>query len=254
MQHVLNDGCGVIVPIAPDANVVANTCRNGANFGVDPATNAKGSGTILDQGSSSPTVLPDGSILFGVITNYNGARGHMLKYDAQGNFQGAYDFGWDTTPAVWQHDDTYSIVIKDNHYATGLYCNSVNPACATLPDGPFYITQLDADLQPEWKFKSTNTQSCSRAANGSISCVDDHPGGFEWCINMPAIDSSGNVYANSEDGNLYVLPQGNTGEFTTPKAKIFLNLALGAAYTPLSIGPDGKIYTQNDGHLFVVGN
>jgi len=33
-----------------------------------------------------------------------------------------------------------------------------------------------------------------------------------------------------------------------------LQLALGAAYTPLTIGPDGKIYTQNDGHLFVVGN
>jgi hypothetical protein len=27
-----------------------------------------------------------------------------------------------------------------------------------------------------------------------------------------------------------------------------------AAYTPLSIGQDGKIHTQNDGHLIVVGN
>jgi hypothetical protein len=33
-----------------------------------------------------------------------------------------------------------------------------------------------------------------------------------------------------------------------------LKLALDAAYTPLSIGSDGKIYTQNDGHLFVIGN
>jgi hypothetical protein len=32
-----------------------------------------------------------------------------------------------------------------------------------------------------------------------------------------------------------------------------LNLAIGAAYTPLSIGSDGKIYTQNDGELFVAG-
>jgi hypothetical protein len=51
-----------------------------------------------------------------------------------------------------------------------------------------------------------------------------------------------------------VLPQGHSGIFTTPAANLFLNLALGAAYTPLSIGADGKIYTQNDGHLFVVGN
>jgi len=35
--------------------------------------------------------------------------------------------------------------------------------------------------------------------------------------------------------------------------RIFLNLAIGAAYTPLSLSRDGKIYTENDGHLFVVG-
>jgi len=34
---------------------------------------------------------------------------------------------------------------------------------------------------------------------------------------------------------------------------IFLNQALGVAYTPLSLGPDGRIYTENDGILFAVG-
>ena len=255
MQHLLADGCGVIVPIAPTSNPTqANSCRNGSNVGVDPTTNAMGSASIIDEGSSSPTVLPDGSILFGAITNYNGARGHMFKFDAQGAFQGAFDFGWDTTPAVWQHGGTYSIVIKDNHYATGLYCNALNPVCQTLPDGPYYITQLNPSLQVEWQFKSTNTQSCHKNSDGSLSCVNDHPGGFEWCINMPAVDSAGNVFANSEDGNLYVIAQGSTGVFTTPASHLFLNLAIGAAYTPLSIGADGKLYTQNDGHLFVVGN
>ena len=38
------------------------------------------------------------------------------------------------------------------------------------------------------------------------------------------------------------------------RGSVFTNLALGAAYTPLAIGPDGKIYTQNDGHLFVIGS
>jgi hypothetical protein len=37
------------------------------------------------------------------------------------------------------------------------------------------------------------------------------------------------------------------------KQKIFQQLAIGAAYTPASLGGDGKVYTQNDGHLFVVG-
>ena len=254
MQNVLNDGCGVIVPIAPTSTTVANNCRNGANLGVDPTTNAPGSANIVDQGSSSPTVLPDGSILFGALNSYNGQRGHLFKFDAQGNFQSAFDFGWDSTPAIWQHNGTYSIVIKDNHYETGLYCSFNNPACAPLPDGPYYITQLNPSMQVKWQFQSTNTQSCHRNADGSLSCVSDHPNGFEWCINMPAVDSNGTVYANSEDGNIYVIPQGHTGVFTAPQSKLFLNLAIGAAYTPLSIGPDGKLYTQNDGHLFVVGN
>jgi hypothetical protein len=55
------------------------------------------------------------------------------------------------------------------------------------------------------------------------------------------IDLAGNVYANSEDGNLYVIQQGGS-----PLNHIFLNQAIGAAYTPLSLGPDGRIYTEND--------
>ncbi|MGC1581414.1 MAG: hypothetical protein WA766_08020, partial [Candidatus Acidiferrales bacterium] len=61
-------------------------------------------------------------------------------------------------------------------------------------------------------------------------------------------------YVNSEDGNAYELPQGNTGVFKVATSKIFLNSAVGAAYTPLSLGIDGKIYTQNNGQLFVAGN
>ena len=54
-----------------------------------------------------------------------------MKFDSLGNFQGAFDFGWDSTPAIYVHGGTYSIVIKDNHYAT---------------NGPYYITQLNPNL------------------------------------------------------------------------------------------------------------
>jgi len=183
----------------------------------------------------------------------------LLKFDPNGNFLSSYDFGWDYTPGVYPHGDTYSVVVKDNHYGVpGLYCSDNSPICQPIPDGPFYISQLDANLNVEWHFQSTNTESCTRNSDGSITCTSDHPNGFEWCINMPAIDSNGVVYVNSEDGNLYSIAQPPTIDpsviLTQPQANIFLNLALGAAYTPLSIGPDGKIYTQNNGHLFVVGN
>jgi hypothetical protein len=240
LQNRLSDGCGVIVPIGP-TNSTPNACRLGANPGVDPTTNAMGSGQVIDQASSSPTVLPDGTIVYGAITMYNAVRGHLFHFDAAGNYLGAYDFGWDSTPAVYTHDGTFSIVLKDNHYDAPLYCFFDSPICQTLPPGPYYITQLDPNLKIEWQFQNTTVDA-------------DHPNGYEWCINMPAVDMDGNVFVNSEDGNIYELPQGNSGIFKTPTGKMFLNKAIGAAYTPLSIGPDGKLYTQNDGIMFAVGN
>jgi hypothetical protein len=195
LQRRLKDGCGVIVPIAPlsDPNQ-PNSCRTGTTLGVDPVTNDLGSGFVIDQSSSSPTVLPDGGILFGANTNYNGARGHLFKFDANGSFLGAYDFGWDTTPAVYTHSGTYSIVIKDNRYPGGLYCSANNPICQPLPEGPYYITQLNPNLQVEWSFQSTNTESCQRDPDGSVSCTPNtNPNGFEWYVNAPVVDQNGVV-------------------------------------------------------------
>lgn len=242
MQNRLTDGCGVLLVIAPPNNIATpNSCRNGTTVGFDPTTNANGSATVADEASASPTVLPDGSVVFGATDNYNFSRGHLFHFDAQGNYLNAFTFGWDSTPAVYAHNGTYSIVIKDNHYPGPAYCGFNNPVCFSLPPGPYNISQVDANMNIEWSFKSTTIDN-------------QHPNGYEWCINMPAIDMNGNVYVNSEDGNIYELPQGNHGVFVMPAGKKFLDIALGAAYTPLSVGNDGKLYTQNNGRLFVLGN
>jgi hypothetical protein len=110
------------------------------------------------------------------------------------------------------------------------------------------VRQLNRDLVSEWSFQNTNSDSCSRLGDGTITCTPDHPSGFEWCVNAPAVDANGVVYANSEDGNLYAIGQGGV-----LNQRIFQQLALGAAYTPASLDSQGRIYTQNDGHLFVVG-
>jgi hypothetical protein len=251
LRDHLNDGCGVLLPIGGPGG-----CRAGAHLGVDPEINGLGPGRVLDDGSSSPTVAPDGSVVFGTYTRYNWAQGHLMKFSSTGQFQGAYEFGWDITPGIYSHDGTYSIVTKDNHYGgVGSYCDveSICPSdrTATHPNYPeeYFITQLNSAMGVEWKFRNTNTLSCSRDANGNVTCVNDHPNGFEWCVNAMATDSNGVTYANSEDGNLYAINQGGT-----LKQNIFQQLAVGAAYTPASIGRDGRIYTQNAGHLFVVGN
>jgi hypothetical protein len=83
---------------------------------------------------------------------------------------------------------------------------------------------------------------------GSVTCVADHPHGVEFCVNHIAVDGDGVVYANGEDGVLSAISQGGG-----LKGSLFLDSALGAAYTPLSLGPDGTIYTQDLGHLIAVG-
>jgi outer membrane protein assembly factor BamB len=157
-------------------------------------------------------VAPDGSVLYGANSNESGGRGDLMQFSVSGNYLTSYDFGWDETPAIYVHGGTYSIIIKDNYYGAG----------------PYYITQLNSNLGIEWQFKS--------------------PTSHEWCVNAPAVDRNGTVYANSEDGNVYVIKQGGT-----LKGKIFLKKSIGAAYTPIAIGRDGKLYTENDGHMFVLG-
>jgi hypothetical protein len=261
----LTDGCND--PASPNPSSVLSLdgqpggCRdlgpegNAVTRGRDPATNRRGGGRVLDDASSTPTIAPDGSVLYGAYNRYNYAQGHMMHFSATGQFLGFFGFGWDTTPAIYPHDGTYSIVIKNNHYGgLGSYCN--DPAIcpedrnATNPSSPeeYFVSQLSPAMTLEWTFKNTNTQSCSRNSDGSITCVSDHPNSFEWCVNMPVVDVSGTVYANSEDGNVFAIEQGGI-----LKQKLFQQLALGAAYTPTSLGSDGRIYSQNAGHLFVVG-
>jgi hypothetical protein len=251
LRDRFHDGCNVLIP----PTGTPGGCRAGAHDGVDPAENRPGAGRVIEDSTASPVVAPDGSVLFGTYTGYNYAQGHLMHFSASGAYLGAYRFGWDTTPAIYRHDGTYSVVLKDNQYSGGSYCDddtfcppdrtANNPA---YPEA-YYITQLASDLTVEWRWQNTNTLSCTRDASGHVSCVSDHPAGFEWCINDAAVDPHGVVYANSEDGNLYTIRQGGI-----LRDNLFLELALGAAYTPLSIDEDGKIYTENDGHLFVVGN
>jgi len=258
MRERMHDGCGVSISQGGSlpANGAPGGCRAGANFGVDPATNRPGGGRIVDDQSSTVAVAPDGSLYFGAFTRYNYDQGHLMHFDANGNFLGSYRFGWDVTPGFYGHGNTYSVVIKDNQYGgVGSYCNDPrycpDDRDAVSPDYPeaYFVTQLNKNLNVEWRYQNTNTLSCTRDANGNVTCVSDHPSGFEWCVNAFVIDANGTIYANSEDGNLYAINQGGA-----LRQKIFQQLALGAAYTPTSMDNLGRIYSQNAGHLFVAGN
>jgi hypothetical protein len=250
---LLNDGCNNDTGTFPGSRLPANGqpggCRLGSTPGVDPAQNVRPAARVIDQSSSVPSVSPDGSfVLYGAYTRYNYARGQLMKFrTSDGVFQAAYDFGWDSTPPITA--DGASTVIKDNHYDAGSYCNDPT-FCPAAPPGPYYMTQLStangpvvsgvATLTPQWRFQNTSTDAT-------------HNNGFEWCINATAIDANNIVYANSEDGSIYAI-YGSGPRAGTLRDKHFLRLAIGAAYTPLAIAADGRIYTENDGHMFVLSN
>jgi outer membrane protein assembly factor BamB len=247
MRDRFNDGCNVLIP----PNGTTGGCRSGARTGVDPADNTPGAGRVDDDSTSSPVVAPDGSIYYGAFTGYNYSQGHLMHFSASGDYLGAYRFGWDITPAIWSHNGTYSVIMKENHYNVGSYCDDPNvcpPGRTAADPEQYFITRLSPSLDIEWQFKATNTRSCERLSDGSIDCVIDHPNGFEWCVNAPAVDSNGVTYVNSEDGFVYAIDASGH-----QIGSLFLQLAIGAAYTPLSIDSKGRIYAQNAGHLFVVG-
>ncbi|MBF5042429.1 hypothetical protein FGE12_08455 [Aggregicoccus sp. 17bor-14] len=227
LRDLFDDGCGVTV----------EGCRSGATKGVDPNTNQRPAARVNDSSTASPVVLPDGHVLYGSYSGYNGSRGHLIKFNGKsGEVMGFYGFGWDITPAVWWHDDTYSILLKDNHYAN-------------LPaDEEFFITQLSRDLQVEWQHKANNPKVCERGADGQVTCQTVEGDGQEWCINAPAVDKNGTVHVASEDGNLYQIAQGGQ-----EKARAFLQRSLRSGYTPTVLDAQGRIYSMNAGHLFVYG-
>ena len=255
LRNRLNDGCGISEPIGNPGGANANGgCNTGATFGFDPEINGPPPARAIDDSSSTPTVAPDGSVFYGAYTAYNFAQGHLMHFSANGDFLNSFNFGWDSTVAIYPHNGTYSVVMKNNHYAGGSYCGDPNwcPVARTSADllGPesFFVTQFDPNLNIQWTFQNTNTQSCTRNADGSITCVSDHPNGFEWCVNAPLVDATGVVFANSEDGNLYAIAQGGT-----LVQRLFQNAALGAAYTPASFDASGRVYSENNGMIFVAG-
>lgn len=228
LRNRFHDGCNVYLP----PNGADGGCPAGTATGVDPWENQPGSGRVIDLSTASPVVAPDGSVIYGAYTLYNGEQGHLMHFTADGTYlDHAYPFGWDTTPAIWQHDGTYSLVTKENHYVGDLYS-----------DPGDFVSQLDPQFQLQWRYRNPSRTICRDSG-----CVDEEFG-FEWCVNAPAIDAQGTVYVNAEDGILYALGQGGV-------LLDHLSLAgpLGAAYTPLAVDAQGRVYAQTGGHLYAVG-
>ena len=142
---------------------------------------------------------------------------------------------------------TYSIVTKDNHYGgLGSYC-----------DERCFCPRPTASIPPIPR--RTSSRSSTPPCTSSGASEHEHaelparcgrkrdlrqrtPARVRVVRERVRHRRNGVVYANSEDGNLYAISQGGT-----LKQEIFQQLAIGAAYTPTSIGTDGRIYRKTPG-------
>jgi hypothetical protein len=218
--------------VAPDGTVYIGSTRGNAPgwlVAVNPdlslkwmastASDPNHQANLIDLSTSSPMVAPDGRIYYGGHNGNGLSQGYMYEFSPDGQFLAYFDFGWDTTPAIFPDPDGdpthYYLVQKYNRYG----------------DGRYWVTALDPNTNPMtivWQWELV---------------------GNEFCINAPAVDQTGAVYVLGEDGYLYRIAWGAQNV-----TRVFLDRAISAAYTPVSLGPDGTVYALNNGKVFVVGS
>jgi subtilisin family serine protease len=222
----------------------------------DPATN--NNADLPDDGTSSPTVGPDGDVYFGVLENpfpNNHDRGWLLHFSGDLSVQkptGA--FGWDDTATIvpaslvpsYTGTSSYLLMTKYNNYASISGGNGHNRVAILDPNA--------TQLEPETGYPNQPVMKEILTILGPTpdpSYDVTYPGAVhEWCINNAVVDPFTKcVLVNSEDGILYRWDL-TTNTFTQ---QVTLTAGIGEAYTPTIVGKDGTVYAVNNAKLFAVG-
>lgn len=231
-----------------DVDAAAGVTQTAVFYGTDVYASAKG---IYDDGTSSPTVGPDGDVYYGVLESNAPAhnfRGWLLHFDsALSRAKTPGSFGWDDTASIvpasmvpsYTGTSTYLLATKYTNYGgTG------------TGDGKNRVAVLDPN---QGQTDAISGISVMKEILTMLGPTPDpgYPGGVkEWCINTAAVDPlTRSILSNSEDGNLYRWNLA-TNQFTE---QIKLNSGLAESYTPTVIGPDGLVYAINNAVLFSVG-
>jgi hypothetical protein len=219
---------------------------------LDPKT---GDNMFVDEdGTSCPTIAPDGDVYFGALESpfgHHGYRGWLLHFSGNLMVQktpGA--FGWDDTPSIvpsrivpaYTGASTYLILCKYNKYVQG------------GGDGDNKIALLDplsGQLETSSGVHVMAEVLTVLGPTPDQNYIADHPNAVrEWCVNTAAIDVPGKcAILNSEDGHVY------RWNFSTGDLADGLKLTdgLGQAYTSTLIGPKGEVFAIGNATLFAIG-
>ena len=241
--HFLAAGYSYVVAVNPDLTsrwaVSLRASRQACGRSVLkalPNCGPEGQGLIAavdDRATSSPTVVPDGGVVYGAKTNWDGFRGRLFRFASNGDLVAVYPFGWDTTAAVYEQGNSYSLITKENTYGASELSS---------------LVQLDSALKREWVFHSPSSAECSAGKPLASFCSTQRDERFNWCVNTVAVDATGTVYAINGDGYLYAVRRG------LMRQRLKLTMSGEEAYTPISLAPDGTVYVVAGGQVYVVAS
>ncbi len=251
--------------IAVKRTVVAGAVRAGYLLALDSRTLAlKGKAALLDprtgtaafvsdDGTSSPTVGPDGEVFFGVLEadlySHNG-RGWLLHFDALlTTSRTPGGFGWDDTASVvpaamvpsYTGTSSYLLMTKYNNYDGAGSGDGLNRLAVIDPNASQTDPISGVPIMQEVLTILGPTFEISGSTSGPVK---------EWCINTAAVDPlTKSILVNSEDGYLYRWDL-TQNRFTQ---RIQLTSGVAESYTPTAIGADGAVYAVNNAVLFSLG-
>ena len=212
---------------------------------------------ILDDGTASPVVAPDGDVFLGIFGNpYNGSRGFLSHFS--GDLSKTYPdggFGWDFTPGIvpasmvpsYNGTSSYLLFCKYNNY-TGTGVDD--------GDGVNRVAVLDPNALETDTHASSGGLQIMREVETAIGFTPDIENSSipfatrEMCVNATCVNpSTDSVFFNSEDGHSY---RWNLGSNQVTQA-LELTTGFGEPYVPTCVGPDGTVYTLNGTWLFAMG-
>jgi len=211
---------------------------------------------VLDDGTASPMVGPDGDVFLGVMASPgNGSRGFLLHFNADLSVQKQPGgFGWDYTGAIvptnmlpsYTGTSPYLIFSKYNNYAStdGDGINRI----ALLDPG---AKQIDGHETANGLVQMREILTVAGFTPDANSFTATYPLAVrEWCINASAVNpATKSVFAPCEDGRIY---RWNLAANAVTESLV-LGIGIGQPYVPTVIGPDGTIYTLNGGKFFALG-
>jgi hypothetical protein len=243
------DGNGFGYLLELDSRTLATLGKVRLKDALSPLDDAR----LMDDGTASPMVGPDGDVYFGVfehswgVNHYRGWLRHYDKTLTQSKPSGA--FGWDHTPSVvpaplvaaYHGSSKYLLLSKYNNYA-GVGGDGLNKLAVLDPNDTMTDTVTGATVMKEILTVLGPTPDDEYPTT---------PGAVrEWCVNTVAIDSAKkSAIVHSEDGKVYRWDF-KTNTLIEP---VTLTAGIGEAYTPSVIGVDGTVYVIANAILFAIG-